>query len=332
MAHPIENTLALLQDAMIAHRNTLAGAPSVASSSGFSLPRARRGQLVTRLLAGVEKRAGIEVAQPAAEKLLRVLASVDIVDLEAWVARLDTLPAGDAEWLSLIESLTVHETYVMRDPSQLEFFAAQLPALIAESMASKSHLLRFWSLGCATGEEAYSIAALTLDAMVASGNAIATVTGTCILPPWRIEVVGSDISRLVLTQARAGVYDTGPLSSFRDEFAPLLHHFPSALIVGSNGTLARVASADLKALVRFEHFNIMDDPMPTQPFDAVFCRNVLVYFSARARRRAQESLRRAVRTGGYLLLGPTDTLIDTEAFEALWAPDAVIYRRRKDDA
>jgi chemotaxis protein methyltransferase CheR len=332
MAHPIENTLALLQDAMTAHRQALARGPSPEAAAPLAPPHDLRAQLVLRLLVGVEMRAGIEVSQPAAEKLLRILASIEIAELEAWVGKLDALPASHPEWLSLIESLTVHETYVMRDPPQFEFFAAQLPALIAEAAASKSYFLRFWSVGCATGEEAYSIAALALDAMVATGHAIATETGASLLPPWRIEVIGSDISRLVLTQARAGVYDTGPLSSFRDESAPLLRHFPAAPLVGSNGPLARSASADLKACVSFEHFNIIDDPMPAAPFDAVFCRNVLIYFSARARLQAQETLRRAVRNGGYLLLGPTDTLIDAETFEALWAPGAVIYRRRKDDA
>ncbi|WP_020177370.1 CheR family methyltransferase [Methyloferula stellata] len=332
MAHPIENTLALLQDAMIAHQQALARGPSTEPSQPVAEPRDLRAQLVLRLLTGVEMRAGIEVSQPAAEKLLRLLAAIDIGELEAWAAKLDTLPASHPEWLSLIESLTVHETYVMRDPSQLAFFAAQLPALIAEAAASKFYLLRFWSVGCATGEEAYSIAALTLDAMVASGNAVVTETGANLVAPWQIEIVGSDISRLALTQAQAGIYDTGPLSSFRDESEPTLRHFPSVPAIGANSVARRSASPDLKATVSFSHFNIIDDPMPAEPFDTVFCRNVLIYFSARARKHAQETLRRAVRPGGYLLLGPTDTLIETEAFEALWAPGAVIYRRRKDDA
>ncbi len=219
----------------------------------------------------------------------------------------------------------------MRDPSQLQFFAAQLPCLIAEAEASQSHLLRFWSVGCATGEEAYSIAALAQDAMIAAGKAVMTETGAELAAPWRIEVVGSDISRLVLTQARAGVYDTGPLSSFRAESALLLRHFPSAAMPGLDGQAARVASSELKAAVSFEHFNIVDDPVPETQFDAVFCRNMLVYFSARARRQAQKTLRGALRKGGYLLLGPTDTLIETEGFETLWAPGAIIYRRSKDD-
>lgn len=332
MAHPIENTLALLQDAMNTHQQALARGPSTEPSQPVAQPQDLRAQLVLRLLAGVERRAGIDVSQPAAEKLLRLLAAIDIAELEAFVARLDSLPARHPEWLSLIESLTVHETYVMRDPSQLAFLAAQLPALIAEAAEAKSYLLRFWSVGCATGEKAYSIAALTLDAMIATGNAVATETRANLVSPWQIEIVGSDISRLALTQARAGIYDTGPLSSFRDESEPLLRHFPSVPSVGVNATAQRSAAPDLKAIVSFNHFNIVDDPMPAEPFDAVFCRNVLIYFSARARRHAQETLRRAVRPGGYLLLGPTDTLIETGAFEALWAPGAVIYRRRKDDA
>ncbi len=329
MAHSIENTLALLQDAMTAHRQALARGPSAESIQPIAEPQDRRAQLVLKLLTGVERRAGIEVSQPAAEKLLRLLASTDIVELEAWVARLDTLPASHPEWLSLIESLTVHETYVMRDPAQLAFFAAQLPALIAGAAASKTYLLRFWSAGCATGEEAYTIAALTLDAMVAAGNAVAAETGITLVSPWRIEIVGSDISQLALTQARAGIYDTGPLSSFRDESEPLLGHFPFVAATSMSGMAVRCASPDLKAAVSFEHFNLIDDPMPADPFDAVFCRNVLIYFSTRARKQALETLRRAVRPGGYLLLGPTDTLIEAEAFEALWAPGAVIYRRRQ---
>ncbi len=330
MAHPIEHTLALLQDVMSEHRRALARGPSDAPATTYTPPRDPRAQLILRLLAGVERRAGIDVAQPTAEKLLRVFGAIELGDLEAWVLRLDALPASGPEWSSLIESLTVHETYVMRDPSQLELFAAQLPALITEAAAAKFHVLRFWSVGCATGEEAYSIAALALDAMIATGKAIKTERGTVLLPPWRIEVVGSDISRAVLKQARAGVYDTGPLSSFRAESSVLLHHFPPVPNISLRGPAARTASADLRAAVRFEHFNIMTDPIPTPPFDAVFCRNVLIYFSARARREAQDKIIRAMRNGGYLLLGPTDTLIDTEAFETLWASDAVVYRRKSD--
>ena len=127
----------------------------------------------------------------------------------------------------------------------------------------------------------------------------------------------------------AGIYDVGPLSSFRAESTPLLRYFPPVPKAG--GQAARAVSAALAAAVHFERFNIMEDPMPAPPFDAVFCRNVLIYFSAPARRRAQQRLHEAVRPGGYLLLGPTDSLTDAQAFETLWASDAVIHRRRAGD-
>lgn len=325
MAHPIDTTLALLQDAMAAHRQALARGPSGPKPKEVSLPRDRRAELALRLLCGIEARAGIEVAQVPADRLLRNLAGIGLPELEEWVSRLESLSAHHPDWLSLIESMTVHETYVMRDPAQLQFFAAQLPALI-EAARKRTKSLRFWSVGCATGEEAYSIAALVYDALVASGDAAAGASGIVLPEAWRIDVLGSDISRTVLNDARTAIYDTGPLSSFRSESAVLLAHFPAL-----QGGGARMAASHLRDAVRFAHFNLIEDVQPEAGFDAVFCRNVLIYFSARARRIAQDTLSRAVRPGGYLVLGPTDTLIDASGFEAMWGPDAVIYRRRSDD-
>ncbi|HEY1736555.1 MAG TPA: CheR family methyltransferase [Methylovirgula sp.] len=320
MAHPIDTTLAILHDVMTAHRQALTREPENTALAAVSLPRSERADLVLRLLAGVEKRVGIEVAQAPAEKLLRGLSTVDTKALEAWVSELEILPTSDRQWISLIESLTVHETYVMRDPAQLEHFAAQLPGLIAQSDAQ----LRLWSVGCATGEEAYSVAALAFDAMLEAGHAVATEPAMSLLPPWRMEVLGSDVSRSVLARARTGLYETGPLSSFRAQSALVLRHFPPARDKGK----ARVAAPHLKDVVSFAPFNLIEDATPQPPFDAVFCRNVLIYFSPRARRIAFDKLTRAVRPGGYLVLGPTDTLGEAHDFDAVWSEDAVIYRRR----
>ncbi|MEW6435575.1 MAG: CheR family methyltransferase [Pseudomonadota bacterium] len=330
MARPIENTLAILQDVMAAHRDALAREPQARPPFRFAAQQDRRHELVLRLLAGVEQRAGIDVSQPTAEKLLRLLAPISLGEIEADVARLESLPPDDPDWQALIESLTVHETYIMRDPSQFALFATLLPEMIAQA-AARSHLLRFWSVGCASGEEAYSIAALALDALAKAGKAEATDKGISLRSPWRLEVAGADISRRALTRAEAGVYETGPLSSFRAEAAALLHHFPPLGTADESAPARRAAAPWLKRVVRFSQFNIIDGALPAEPFDAVFCRNVFIYFSERARRHAQERLARTLRPGGLLLLGPTDTLSDAGAFETLWGPDAVAYRRRGRD-
>ena len=91
----------------------------------------------------------------------------------------------------------------MRDAPQLAFFAKLLPDMIARA-AKGSRLLRFWSVGCASGEEAYSIAALALDALAKAGKAAVTEDGIKLLPPWRLEIIGADISSRALARAEAG--------------------------------------------------------------------------------------------------------------------------------
>ena len=89
------------------------------------------------------------------------------------------------------------------------------------------------------------------------------------------------------------------------------------------------AAPHLKEITAFSPFNLVYGSPPEHQFDAVFCRNVLIYFSGRARRIALDKLTRAVHPGGYLILGPTDTLSDTALFDAVWGQEAVIYRRRQ---
>lgn len=336
MAHSIDHMLATLQVVMSEHQEALAdhGMRQIRRCSPrLATQPDRRAALVFRLMSDVQRIAGIEISDTVAEKLTRVLGSVSVASLEGWVARLQDLPPDHPEWLSLIESLTVHETYLMRDRPQLEFFGMRvLPALIAEAEASGRRTLRLWSVGCASGEEAYSIAILTLEALHAAGKAIDSAEqGIVPLQPWRIDILGSDISRPALAQAAAGIYETGPLSAFRDIPAPLLRYFPRVPGSGAIEPARRRARHDLRSIVRFERFNIVQDTPCGDTCDAVLCRNVLIYFGGEARLRAQTSLCRAVRPGGYLLLGPTDMLQQTEEYETMWGPSSVIYRRRSMD-
>ena len=85
-----------------------------------------RRALLQRLSLDFERIAGIEITGPIQSKLARVLGSMDLAELETWVTRLHLLPAHDPEWLSLIESLTVHETYFYRDRAQLDFLGSDI--------------------------------------------------------------------------------------------------------------------------------------------------------------------------------------------------------------
>jgi chemotaxis protein methyltransferase CheR len=332
----MEELLRELQQAMAAHRRALDEKPDPAA--GLRRPRFvtpagdARLQLMQRLTADVERLSGIEITATVLTKLSRALSSVDLAELELWVGRLHLLPADDPEWLSLIECVTVHETFFHRDRYQLELLARRLlPEIIAEAARSGRRSLRFWSAGCATGEEAYTLAILGLLALRDAGFAEeAPDRGIRCRPPWRLDVLGTDISRLVLAQAQAAVYPTHALGAFRDLPRQLERFFP----IQPQPAEAELRSvhAAVKQHVRFGQFNLLNRAPAETGFDIVLCRNVLIYLTVAARGEAQGNLKQALRPGGYLLLGPTDTPADPAAYEVCWGEGAVAYRRKSGDA
>jgi chemotaxis protein methyltransferase CheR len=286
-----------------------------------------RRRAMARLARDIERVSGIEITAMMRAKLARVLLSADIAELEDWVCRLHLLPGHDPEWLSLIEALTVHETFFHRDRSQLQLLAGILPELTLAAARSGRHRLRLWSAGCATGEEAYTLAILALQALYDAGFADRSADGGIVCrPPWRLDVLGTDISRLVLTQAKAAIYSTEGLSAFRDLPPDLQHFFPMLPKSRETGDVElRGVLPAVKRHVRFRQFNLIAGPPPGTNFDVVLCRNVLIYLTEAARNRAHSVLQQALRRGGYLLLGPTDAVADPSSYEVRWGAEAIAY-------
>ena len=249
-------------------------------------------------------------------------------ELAAWAGRLSLLPADDPEWLSLIESLTVHETFFHRDRSQLDLLAKILRGVIAEARRAAAPAL------CACGRPAapperkpIRWRSSCLLALREAGYAEDTPDGGIAChPPWQIEVLGTDISRLVLVQAKSAVYSSEGLSAFRDlprelrRFFPVL---PGTGEAGENGV--RGVLPVVKRHVRFRQFNLMAASPPDIGFDVVLCRNVLIYLTAAARRDAQSLFKRALRPGGLPAARSDRCLTEPAAFEPRWADGAVAY-------
>jgi chemotaxis protein methyltransferase CheR len=243
------------------------------------------------------------------------------------VAGLESRDRAHSDWLTLIESLTTNETYLFRDFGQLDLLrSVGLPAIIAANRRTARPKLRLWSAGCASGEEAYSLAVLALQAMVEAGAAHEFANEIVLSPSWSLEVLGTDISRPMLVLARNALYGTGSLSPFRAVPQPMLCFFPEA--PGEGRKSSRQVRRDVRSHVTFAHANLLRDHPPARSFDVVACRNVLVYFAPAARKVAQSAVEAAVRIGGILLLGPTDSTPDPRHFEEIWGTNAMIYRRR----
>lgn len=214
---------------------------------------------------------------------------------------------ASGEFDEIVERVTTNETYFFREQYQLKAFTDEiLPKLVqSRDMGSR---IRIWSAGCSTGEEPFTISMLLDEAHIAKG--------------YQFEVFGNDISRKVLKTARAGVYRE---SSFRQTEQRVLQKYFSA--EGRNAFRIR---DDVKQRVTFGHLNLMDDTAMAliSNVDVIFCRNVIIYFSAEARRRLLQTFHQKLRPGGYLLLGHSESLANvTTDFELAPLENDIVYRK-----
>ena len=281
--------------------------------------------LVRRLLDDVRRKAGIRHDRPLERKLARILAAMPLAVLEQWVAQIEGAPADSPDWLSLIENLTIHETYFFRDlPHHAHLRRHLLPRLIAERGTTRT--LRLWSAGCATGEEAYGLAIVTLEALADAGQARRTAHG--LESDWTIGILGTDLSRIAVRQATNACYGGEGLGPFREMPAEYEGWF---MPLGPAAPLQRRVRDDARRGVRFARHNLRDgarpDGAPAGGFDLVSCRNVMIYFDDDSRERALSLLTAAVAPGGWLVLGTTDRLDDSHGFARHRGDRALAYRR-----
>lgn len=205
--------------------------------------------------------------------------------------------AGDPHGVGvLIEHAVVGETYFYRHP-------AQIVALMAK-LGGRDGPLRIWSAGCATGEEPYSFAMALLD--VGRGG-----RGD--------RIVATDVSERALQTARLGIYSAWALRR-------MPAHLRSGYLAGEGKW--RV-SEEARALVEFHRQNLVADPPPGGgPFDAVICRNVLIYFEPERAAEILYRLTAALAPGGYLVLSPVELPL-AAAMPLDWVEDegGVLLRR-----
>jgi chemotaxis methyl-accepting protein methylase len=187
----------------------------------------------------------------------------------------------------LIDEVTVKETAFVRDRGQLD--AIFWPGVLDRARAEGADKIRVWSAGCATGEEAYTLALLAAEAFAPAD------------PP--VDVLGTDVSCAAITAATAGCYRERAIgglgTTLRERY--FQRQADGRYLVGGR----------LRRRVRFRRHNLIRDPAPPPGeagFDIITCRNVLIYFEVPAAARVIEQLDRSLRPGGKLLLGAADTL------------------------
>lgn len=290
-------------------------------------PRSRH-EVVQILMEEVERRYGIAPGEQVERKLLRVFEAMSFELLAAWSSELLAPGAAEAEWLSLVESLTVHETYFCRDRDQLGLLQSEiLPGLIEARQRSGAHRLRIWSAGCASGEEPYNLAMLALLALKEAGCAVERGDGSIVPSPrWSVSVLGSDVSAQMIRIAKGATYTAADMGAFRDMDPHLWHFFEEAdRQEGGRERTFRVRSC-VSDITRFRRHNLLEPLVEAEPFDLIMCRNVLIYFDSN-KKPVQDLLCGSLAGGGALMLGATDALLCSGGVERRQRNGIFWYRK-----
>lgn len=233
-------------------------------------------------------------------RLQRRLNQLGLDSYSAYLQRIEGA-ANQQEWQQAVDLLTTNETYFWREPVHFE-------RLQQQAAGEPGREFRVWSAACSSGEEVYSIA-MALGALRASGRG----------PAFRI--LGSDISQRVLQRAARAHY---PLQRAERLPGDLLRRYCLRGTGAQTGTL--LIAAELRRQVEFAHINLVE-PLPTiGPFDAVFLRNVLIYFDAPTKARVVAAICQRLRPGGRLYVGLAEGLSAQQC--GLHAEAPGVYMRR----
>lgn len=193
--------------------------------------------------------------------------------------------------------LTINVTEFFRDREYWQVLRAKVADLAGESLP-----LRFWSAGCASGEEPYSLSFMLFG----------------LLPRRSREILASDLSQQALAIARAGVYAKAVLKNLSPKEIAL-YFYP----VDSKKHKIKDL---LRQGVSFFHHDLLSDPYPTN-LDVVLCRNVIIYFTEKAKKDVLNKIVRRLNPGGLLFVGGSEQIITPREY-GLERDDVYIYRKK----
>lgn len=213
-------------------------------------------------------------------------------------------PNARAELEAAVDALVTNETYFFREDYQLRAFRHEiLPALHERLSSEGRRRLTIWSAGCSTGEEVYTLAILIADSQLFSG--------------WDVRVFGSDISRRVLSVARRATYGASSFRAMPPEFE---RHFIST----PDG---RQVVPSIRAMCHFGHLNLLDRDRSALigAADAIFCRNVLIYFDNDTKNQLVDRFVKVLKPKGWLYLGHSESASGNHP--ALVPTGRTVYRK-----
>ena len=210
----------------------------------------------------------------------------------------------------MIDAITTNETRFYREPRQFEFLVQRVfPRWQADAERGlRPKRVNIWSAGCSSGEEPYTVAMLLAKHLPAEQG-------------WEAQILATDISNRVLEKARKGIY---PIARSAELPKDLLHSFMLRGTAERRGEMK--VKVEIQHMVDFRRLNLdQESDLVEGPFDAIFCRNVLIYFDTASKQRVVTSLIRHLMDNGILFVGHAENL--SSVFPQLRSLEPTIYTR-----
>ena len=189
--------------------------------------------------------------------------------------------------LAIIDAMTTNETFFFRDKTPFKLFEEIVLPQMSRARR-KIGKIRIWCAAASTGQEPYSLAMILLK-------------NKHLWAGLKVEIIATDLSQTAIEKAREGKYTQFEVQRGLPVDL-LVTHFTQ------EGT-HWIISDQVKSMVKFSILNLMEDYSSVGVVDVVYCRNVLIYFDADTKRKVLSSVRRVMRSDGYLVLGAADTVM-----------------------
>jgi chemotaxis protein methyltransferase CheR len=250
---------------------------------------------------GADKKTMMEI------RLKRRLQSLDIPSYRDYCKYLFRPEGKAGELVHLIDVMTTNKTDFFREPDHFEYLVQRaLPDLASRMGGARRSLL--WSAGCSTGEEPYTLAMV-----------LSEYSTQC--PGFRFGVLATDISTAVLAKAANGIFKS-------ESLAPVSSHLQRKYFMRSRDPKSDLLRAvpELRDLIEFRRLNFMDTDFGiSQPPEAIFCRNVIIYFDRATQVRLLQKLVGHLIPGGYFFAGHSESFQGMELPLVPVAP--AVYRK-----
>jgi len=235
-------------------------------------------------------------------RLNRLMKENNIPTLQVLVDNLNK-SSTSALRTKVIEAMTTNETLWFRDTYPFQILSQ---TIFEEFKQQRKPSLRIWSAACSSGQEPYSISMIADEFSRRSGGL-------------KVEVVATDISQAILNEAKQAKYDALALARGLSEERKLQYFSP----LGDQWQV----NASIRSRVTFREANLLQSYSALGKFDVIYCRNVLIYFSAESKKDILARMAQSLNPRGFLLLGASESIAQySDKFEMVRASSGVVYR------